>query len=236
MNIKVAAHTVTHLPNYILADTFKPQMKEIIRPIVDGVLQGLKDTVETLQKENLDLKSMVEKLEAKLDAAEQYSRRNCLRIAGVQENTTEDTDAYVMELSRAIDAEVTLDDIERSHRVGPVRVGQRHDIIVNFVSYRSRGKLYGARIKTKTSGYEGVFINEDLTKPRNKILLKACKMVKEKHLNSAWSSDGTILVRDKDDEKHRIMCESDLAKFGPVPKLKGEIEREAAEHMTGMMY
>ena len=141
MNIKVAAHTVTHLPNYILADTFKPQMKEIIRPIVDGVLQGLKDTVETLQKENLDLKSMVEKLEAKLDAAEQYSSRNCLRIAGVQENTTEDTDAYVMELSRAIDAEVTLDDIERSHRVGPVRVGQRHDIIVNFVSYRSRGKL-----------------------------------------------------------------------------------------------
>ena len=32
-------------------------------------------------------------------------------------------------------------------------------------------------------------------------------------------------MRDKDDEKHRIMCESDLAKFGPVPKLKGEIER-----------
>ena len=80
----------------------------------------------------------------------------------------------------------------------------------------------------------GVFINEDLTKPRNKILLKARKMVKEKHLSSAWSSDGTILVRDKEDTKHRIMCKSDLATFGPVPKLRGELEREAAEREDGM--
>ena len=223
----------------ILADTFRPQIKEIIGPIVDGVLKGLNDTIETLQKENKELKSRVEKLETKMDTAEQYSRRNCLRVAGVPENPSEDTDGYILSLSRAIGAEVTLDDIERSHRVGPIREGQRRDIIVKFSSYRNRRKVYGARTKTKECGYMGVFINEDLTKPRNKILLKARKMVKEKHLSSAWSSDGTILVRDKEDTKHRIMCESDLATFGPVPKLRGELEREAAERedvMAAMVY
>ena len=82
--------------------------------------------------------------------------------------------------------------------------------------------MYGARTTTKDSGYPGIYINEDLTKPRNKLLLKARKMVKAGNFKSAWSSDGNILVRDKDDEKHRILTESDLAAFGPVPKLQGE--------------
>ena len=134
----------------ILADTFRPQIKEIIGPIVDGVLKGLNDTIETLQKENKELKSRVEKLENKMDAAEQYSRRNCLRVAGVPENPLEDTDGYILSLSRAICAEVTLDDIERSHRVGPIREGQRRDIIVKFSSYRNLRKVYGARIRKRS--------------------------------------------------------------------------------------
>ena len=54
--------------------------------IVTGVLEGLQTKVATLEKENQDLRDRVEKLEAKADAAEQYSRRNCLRIAGVPED------------------------------------------------------------------------------------------------------------------------------------------------------
>ena len=217
----------------ILGDTFQPQIKDMIGSIVEGVVKGLTDTINSLQKENQDLKTRVQKLEAKVDAAEQYSRRNCLRIAGVPENPLENTDVYVIDMSRAIDAEVTLDDIERSHRVGPLREGKRRDIIVKFSSYRTRRKVYGARTKTKDCGYMGVFINEDLTKPRNKTLLKARKMVKSKNLSSAWSSDGTILVRDKEDVKHKIVCENDLAAFGPVPKLKGELEQDASEHSGG---
>ena len=46
-------------------------------------------------------------------------------------------------------------------------------------------------------------------------------MVKFRHLNSAWSSDGNILVRDSSGTKHRI-TKADLAVFGPVPQLQGE--------------
>ena len=108
--------------------------------------------------------------------------------------------------------------------MGRPSAGRTRDIIVKFASYRTQRMVYGARTTTKDSGYVGVYINEDLTKPRNKLLLKARKMVKTKLLKSAWSSDGNILVRDGEEEKHRITSESDLAVFGPVPKLFGEID------------
>ena len=184
---------------------------------VRGALEGLtstvnslQSTVEDLQKDNTSLTERVETLEKKVDAAEQYSRRNCLRLSGVPENPSENTDVYIIDMARAIDAEVTLDEIERSHRVGPVRPGRCRDIIVKFTSYRVRRKIFGERVKTKVRGYEGVFINEDLTKPRNELLLKARKMAKSNLLKSAWSSDGTILVRDLFDTKHRILTKEDL--------------------------
>ena len=89
--------------------------------------------------------------------------------------------------------------------------GRPRDIIVKFSSYRTRRKVYGARTKTKDNGYRGVYINEDLTKLRNMLLMKARHMVKTKHIHSAWSSDGTTLVRDLADNKHRTISENDLA-------------------------
>ena len=212
----------------ILRNTFEPQITAMISSIVKGVLDGLTSHVKAVEKENESLRTRVAFLEAKSDAAEQYSRRNCLRIAGVPENATENTDTYVVELARAIEADVSIDDIERSHRVGkPRSFGRPRDMIVKFVSYRVRRRVYGARTKTKDKGYRGVYINEDLTKPRSRLLLKARKMVKLGQLASAWSSDGTILVRDLRDTKHRIASDSDLAVFGPVPDIADQANNQA---------
>ena len=81
-----------------LKDAFDPKLSEMVKSIVTGVLEGLQTKVTTLETENKDLRERVEKLEAKADAAEQNSRRNCLRIAGVSEEEAADTDAYVLDL------------------------------------------------------------------------------------------------------------------------------------------
>ena len=47
-------------------------------------------------------------------------------------------------------------------------------------------------------------------------------MAKLNLLKSAWSSDGTILVRDLADEKKRIQSVDDLAVFRTVPLLPDE--------------
>ena len=74
---------------------------------------------------------------------------------------------------------------------------------------------------TKSKGFMVVYVNEDLTKSRNELIRKARMMVKLKYIKSAWSSDGTILVRLGDEAVHRITSEDDLAQFGPVPSLVG---------------
>ena len=205
----------------ILHSSFEPNIAQMVDNIISGVVDGLKATISSLEKENRSLKTRVASLEARVDAAEQYSRRNCLRVAGVPENSSENIDDYVVDMAKAIGVDISVNDIERSHRVGKPRAPGRRprDIIVKFVSYRVRRRVYAARTLTKTKGFMGVYVNEDLTKSRNELIGKARRMVKLKYIKSAWSSDGTILVRLGDEAVHRITSEDDLAQFGPVPSL-----------------
>ena len=84
---------------------------------------------------------------------------------------TENTNEYIINPTRDLGVEVELNDIERSHRIGkPRALGRPRDIIVKFVSYRIRRKVYGVRTQTKVKGFRGVYINEDLTKTKKPVV------------------------------------------------------------------
>lgn len=114
----------------LLKVSFQPQLAEMVGTIVNGVLEGLQTTVAALQStvaalqgeirqmrvENNEMKSKIVTLETKADAAEQYSRRNCLRVAGVPEPTggqTENTDEYVIKLTH--DLGINVERSEEHH-------------------------------------------------------------------------------------------------------------------------
>ena len=214
----------------IVQESFRSQVTDLINSIVQGVLAGLQTKVGVLETENAALKNKVDKLEASLESAEQYSRRNCLKISGVPENIDKSTDEYVCELARAIDVDIRVEDIDRSHRLGrpssaAEQSGRPRDIIVKFVSYRARAKFYKARVLTKSKGYRGVFINEHLTRSRGALLYEARRRVKSRQLKSAWSMDGAIMVKlndanpdiNFDGTVKRITSESDLPPYVPLP-------------------
>ena len=209
----------------IVQDSVQMQVTPIVNSIVEGVLAGLTDRLRFLEAENRELTRKVARLEAAADEAEQYSRRNCLRVSGVPESPNEDTDELILSIATAIDVDLDLRDIYRSHRLGKPSTTESprarpRDIIVKFATYRMRHKFYKARTLTKDRGHKGVFINEDLTKTRSKLLYEARRRVKSGQLKSAWSADGTILTRTSDREGHdrisRITSESDLPVYTPV--------------------
>ena len=75
----------------MLQDTFRGQIVGLVNDIVQGVLDGLHEQVSKLEETNKQLteengllRQRVETLERKVDQAEQYSHRNCLRISGVE--------------------------------------------------------------------------------------------------------------------------------------------------------
>ena len=136
-----------------IQESLKFQVSDLVKSIVEGVLEGLQSKVKTLESENAELRQKIQQLEAKTDLAEQYSRRNCLRISGVPETADENTDDYICDFAHALDVDLTINGIDRSHRVGKPVTGFRNkprDIIVKFVSYRMRAKFYKARVLSKT--------------------------------------------------------------------------------------
>ena len=210
-----------------LRDDMRIEIGSMIQGIVDGVLRGLNENIDqlntkidslttenkALKEDNEKLKTSVSRLEGEAEAAEQYSRRNCIRVSGVRETVNENTDEIVLDMSRALSLELNISEIDRSHRIGRRTESKPRDIIVKFSTYRVRQRVYKARTKLKDSGYAGVFINEDLTKYRSTILYRARKLVKERRILGAWSSNGTVLVRDNNDGVHRLMKEADLSAF-----------------------
>ena len=151
------------------------------------------DTIQNLQNSVSDL--------------EQYSRRNCLQIFGVPENSGECTDDIVCDIANAhLKVPLSKADIDRSHRTGypasesvqqtsgnntsshhPPKKRPR-PIVVKFVSYRQRQSVISQRRKLKGSG---IVIQEQLTKSNQRLLKDT---LKSKKVVTAWSSDGRIIA------------------------------------------
>ncbi|WAR13666.1 hypothetical protein MAR_027846 [Mya arenaria] len=189
----------------------------------DDPIELLSDEIDSLKTENAHLKariSVLEKSEDRLKHLEQYSRRNSLRISGVCEREGESTNDIVTKLVSDLGSIVSLDEIDRSHRVGRPRrndPAKPRDIIVKFTSFRARQKLYSVRSQAKhCQNLKKVFVNEDLCKARSDVFYLAQSLVRNGNINSAWTSDGVILIRDNDMHLHRVTKARELDNFQSV--------------------
>ena len=73
----------------MLKDTFRGEIVAMVDSVVQGVLKGLNEKIVSLEEnkkiletENNSLRAQISGLEKKAEQAEQYSRRNKLRISG----------------------------------------------------------------------------------------------------------------------------------------------------------
>ena len=230
----------------LMSADIRSEIKAAVQEAVLEVTSVFKEEIKELRAENVriqkaydDLLIRIDQTESDNDALEQYSRRNSLRISGIPEEETEVTDEIVIGLASSLNVEINSFDIDRSHRVGkPVGKGQadrrpgskRHrDIIVKFARYNVRDKLFKVRKDLRnTSHYKSVYINEDLTSRRSKLLFDARSLVRNKLIKAAYSSDGKILIRDKCDVRHIIRSDLDLNRFGDVDAAKPYLLRSRA--------
>lgn len=163
-------------------EKFKEELKR-----KDEVINSLRGHINKLQKEMNDVEHSVEK-------QEQYSRRNCLLIHGINENKKEDTDQIVIDaLNDNLNLDVSINDLDRTHRIGkPRNVDENtksRPIIVKFARYIIRQKVFGCKKKLKG---KSISITESLTKKR----LEKLKDARNQYgFENVWTFDGRILVR-----------------------------------------
>ena len=157
-----------------------------------------KEIIKKLQQNLSSMSKRLDDMDKQLDKQEQYSRRNCILIHGIPENKGEDTDKEILKvINDDIDENVSITDIDRSHRIGMFIQGNRNPrpVIVKFARYHVRRKVFSNKKNLKG---KPVSITESLTAKRMEILKKARD---EKGFKNVWTYDGSIMYKDVDEDK-----------------------------------
>ncbi len=197
--------------------------------ICGEILKELHDLTEIVKKKEQKINELTDKvliLEDKCDDLEQYSRRNSLRVSGVEEQPFEDVTKVTLGLIRQDlgKKEFPISAIDRIHRVGRKREnGTPRPILVKFATYRDRAQVFQLRTRLRNNEAKKgpTYINEDLTQKRASLLYQARKLKKALKISDCWSSDGQILVKNNSGKILVIKSVNDLLKFDnepPVPR------------------
>ena len=117
------AHTMS-----VADSTIKEQLKAALcdpgfLELVSGAVAArvsdrLLEELAGLKEKLLEKDREISLLKDQVDALEQYSRRNCVRIGPVPESADENTDEIVKAVAKSVGVNLTDDAIDRSHRVG----------------------------------------------------------------------------------------------------------------------
>ena len=183
--LKPVRESLCKLADKRFVDEAIDKVKEIIDEKLqerDKKIKSLEDRVEILESKMAVVDSLERRiavlgnLERKIDDGEQYSKRLCLRINGIdlpQQGESDNCIERVKEVLDELDCGVGIGSVDRAHRIGPMRTRNsdgkvRQQMIVPFSSFTDRTKVYRSRKKVTR-----VRITLDLTRSRLSTLLEA---------------------------------------------------------------
>ena len=170
---------------------------EVTRKEVLALRQELKQK----DKELVDLRTNVQNLESQIESIELYSRRNSIRISGVEESDKEDIlkeTMTIFEEKMTLPTPIAASDIDRIHRVGQ-KGNKPRPILVKFSNYAARDKVMGNR---KSLEDTDIYLNEDVTRQRSQLLYLFRQLKAQKKISKVWTHDGTIVVKDRANKIH----------------------------------
>ena len=209
---KILIFSLGELINVVKANNaYNERMEKLeeVNKVREVIIQNLQEENKTLKEANLKLKEDQGHILQKTDENEQKSRSSCLLVHGVVETDGEDTDTLVLDIvNNKVGVELSLNDIERSHRIGPKRAVTTRSmkpraIIFRFSSIRKKLEVFRKKKELKGTN---VVITESLTALRFDLFQKA----KTKYgIRNTWTSEGRIFAKVNNLVKH-ISSSNDL--------------------------
>ena len=153
------------------------------------------------------------------DALEAYTRKDSLRINGIQHElgeTSAQLEDKVINIADKIGVKIKREDISVTHRLKADKKGGV-PTIVKFSTRRSKDRVFSAKkeLKNIPEMKDTVFISEDLTRLRFRTLLSAKKC---KDFKSVSTKNGKLFIwRNNHDNPVKIESPLDLIKVGVEP-------------------
>ena len=172
------------------------------------------EEVQHMREEVQSLRARVQTQSFELDRLQQYSRRDNIRVYGIEEKPDECTNTIIVKLAHDMGVEIEEQELSVSHRLGR-KTGKPRPIIAKFVRRDTKSKMMRAKKELRgVSGYRQVFLNDDLTTLRSRLVYE---LKRDESIKSVWTIDGRIMcVREEGgkDVKSVIDSPDDLFKVG----------------------
>ena len=144
-----------------------------------------------------------------IDVTEQYGRRQNLEFKGVPVAENENVTNTVIEISKLPGVEIRKSDIFTAHPLATkhpkngAASSVSPAIIARFVRRDIRNEIYNRRKTAKTiqshqhpvPGMTKLYVNENLTQYRKKLLWKTKELTKKYHYAYLWTTNGKIFVK-----------------------------------------
>lgn len=183
-----------------------------IKSSLDVLTERFETRIAKLESENVQLCK-------RLNDYEQYSRRNCLRVFGVEEDDNEDVYVKVREIFDKMHVNVE-GHIDRCHRIGKKlskkdgnnqknptqKNSNRRSIIVKFTSYFKRNQVFNNKKLLKG---QGISVLEDLTSANYALFKRAQTRF---GFRQVWTLDGNIYCN-INGSRHAVRSVEDLGRL-----------------------
>ena len=208
--MEVAAVMKSYLTDQDLKDIIAKAVKEAVGQAMENILQELKAEIAVLEGKVKILEDTIEKLAAKANDNEQFSRRQNVRVTGfVEEDEENCVEKFVNLCREKIGLDVNDDIVDRAPRVGKKEEGMNRAIIVRLKTHKDKLTFLSNRKNHRGSGF---YINEDLTKINQKLSYTA--RVTCTNVDTSWTLDGKIFVKRKSDgRRFQVANRFDFTKY-----------------------
>ncbi|KAK3107762.1 hypothetical protein FSP39_021717 [Pinctada imbricata] len=177
----------------------------------EATIEQQQGSITSLSNTNTRLENRILDLECQLEELEQYGRRTSLRFHNVSIPQSSSTDDVVVSICKdKLGVEITTDDINRSHPIGKPKSNGKAQIICRFRNWKVKNSIYSMK-KNLKGDTDRIFITEDLTTYRQRIISEISQAKRQGQVSSFWTNDGRIFVKVSDQSPKRLIkCHEDL--------------------------
>lgn len=175
---------------------------------IEALISNFDEKFEEVKTNLKEKDSEIADLKEKVDALDQQTRAKTLRIMGLPEvmnagqdqegfETTPTTleDTLIKFFKDKLQVDIPSYGIQSCFRLGKKEANKCRPILVNFTNEDLKAKVYRSRIKLQRK-QPPVFLNEDLTPTRAKLFAETRKLVKDRKLNTAWTQNGKVCMKE----------------------------------------
>ena len=173
---------------------------------IENELKSVKDKNKVNSKDFAPLQTQITTMKHASNIAQRMNdqdRRNNVVIHGIGESKGESPKQLTAKINSILNkAKIKIEDKFEATRLGKPKEAANRPVKVCLKNYWDKRVIYKARTTMKTTGNMGIFINEDLPKIQQTLLLHCRKARRNNLLETCWTEEGIVYIKttNKEDE------------------------------------